>query len=205
MKRALALVLLLIVCSALVSGCFTQALNLYKNATFGARFYNYDNVDHWRDTIVMSASGVNSTWNMTMYVKNDTLNGTDVRYMRVITEGNGVNITYDVWFNKTTYDILRMHAKGTTGDFYQDKDVSKMQIYTIADVGLSYYFVPFWPAKNISVKSPDGKTSNLTVYSATDNKGFTVMYWIHPQVPVPVKVEMIDKNYTITETLQEYK
>jgi hypothetical protein len=203
LKRAYVAVFLLIACAAMVSGCSSRALDL-KNATFGGNFYDFNNVHYWKDNVIMSANGVNSTWNMTVYVKNDTLNGTPARYMQVVTEGNGMNITYDIWSNATTYDVLKMHAKGTIGDYYQDRDTSKLQIYTLPDLGLSYYFVPFWPVKNVMAKTPDGSMIPVIIYSASDNKGFSVTYCIHPQVPVPLKVEMVDKNFKITETLVEY-
>jgi hypothetical protein len=152
----------------------------------------------------MSASGVNSTWNMTIYVKNDELNGTPARYMQVLTEGNGMNITYDVWSNATTYDILRMHAKGKMGDYFQDRDTSKLQIFTLPDIGLSYYYVPFTPVKNYTANMPNGGTIPVTVYTATNNNGFSVTYWIYKRSPVPLRIEMTDKNFKITETLIEF-
>jgi hypothetical protein len=203
-KRAYVVVavFLFIVCAALVSGCYSQA-QFMKNATMGANFYNFNNLRYWKDNVVMSASGVNSTWNMSVYVRNDSLNGTPARYMRILTDGNGMNITYDVWSNLTTYDVLNMHAKGTIGDYFQDRDTSKLQIYTLPDVGLSYYYVPFWAVKNITARMPDGNTMPMTIYSASDNKGFSVTYWINPSVPVPLRVEMVDKNFQITESLLE--
>ncbi|MDI6896461.1 hypothetical protein [Methanocella conradii] len=203
MKRAYLVVFLLIGCSALVSGCYSSAEYL-KNATPGSSFYNFNGIRYWKDNITMHASGVNSTWNMTIYVKNDTLDGKPARYMQVITEGNGMNITYDIWSNATTYEVLKMHAKGTIGDYFQDRDTSKLQIYTLPDIGLSYYFVPFWPIKSIMARMADGSIIPITVYSASDNKGFSVTYWVSPQVPVPIKVEMAEKNFKITEMLLEY-
>lgn len=203
MKRAYVAVFIFIMCAAPVSGCYSQA-EYMKNATFGNNFYNFDKVHYWKDNVTMYGGGVNSTWNMTVYVRDDTLNGTPARYMQVVTEGNGMNITYDVWSNATTYNILKMHAKGTIGDYFQDRDTSTLQIYTLPDVGLSYYFVPFWPVKNVTARTPDGGTIPLTVYSATDNKGFSVTYWISPLAPVPLKVEMTEKNFKITGSLVEY-
>lgn len=203
MKRAYVAVCLLIVCAALASGCVSQAEYL-KNATFGSSFYDYGKVHYWKNNVTMFGGGVNSTWNMTVYVMNDTLNGTPARYMKIITEGNGMNITYGVWSNATTYNILKMHAKGTQGDYFQDRDTSSLQIYTLPDVGLSYYFVPFWPVKNVTAKTPNGAMIPLTVYSASDNKGFSVTYLVSPMVPVPIRVEMAEKNFKITETLIDY-
>jgi hypothetical protein len=203
LKRAYAAVLLLIVAAALVSGCYSQAYDL-KNATYGSNFYDYGKVHYWKDTVTMYGGGVNSTWNMTVYVTNDMLNGTPARHMKIITEGNGMNITYDVWSNATTRNVLKMHAKGTQGDYFQDRDTSNLQIYTLPDVGLSYYFVPFWPIKNATATASNGVVIPMTVYSASDNRGFSVMYLVSPAVPVPLKVEMADKNFKITETLVDY-
>ncbi len=203
MKRAYVAVFLFILCAALVSGCLSQA-QLPKNATFGGNFYDFNNVHSWKYGVVMAASGVNSTWNMTTSVKNDQLNGTPARYMQVLTEGNGMNITYDVWSNATTYNILRMHAKGDIGGYFQDRDTSSLQIFTLPDIGLSYYYVPFMPVENYSVTMPNGGTIPVTIYTATNNNGFTVTYWIYKGSPVPLRVEMTDKNFKISETLLEY-
>ncbi len=202
MKRAF-LAVFMVLCAAAMSGCYSSAEYL-KNATPGSSFYNFDVVSYWKDNVTMYASGVNSTWNMTVFVRNDSLDGKPVRYMQVITEGNGMNITYDIWSNLTTFDVLKMHAKGSIGDYFQDRDTSKLQIYTLPDIGLSYYFVPFWPIKNVMGKTTDGRMIPITVYSAADNKGFSVTYWASPQVPVPIRVEMADKNFRITEMLVEY-
>jgi hypothetical protein len=203
LKPAYLALFLLIACGILVSGCFSQAQYL-KNASFGGNFYDFNRVSHWKDSVVMSASGVNSTWNMTVHMQGALLEGKPVRYMQVITEGNGLNITYDIWSNLTTYEVLKMHAKGRQGDYFQDRDTSNLQIYTLPDVGLSYFFVPFTPVRNLTVKTSDGAAIPVTIYTAQDNKGFSVSYMIHPQVPVPIKVEMADKNFKITETLLEY-
>jgi hypothetical protein len=203
LKRAYVAVFLIIACAAIVSGCASQA-QYQKNATFGGNFYNFDKVHYWKNNVSMYANGVNATWNMTVHVRNNTLDGATVRYMEIVTEGNGMNITYDVWSNRTTYEVLKMHARGYIGDRFQDRDTSPQQIFTLPDVGLSYYFVPFTTIKNTTVKMPDGRNVPIVVYSASDNKGFSVTYWICPPVPVPVKVEMSDKNFRITETLIEY-
>jgi len=203
MKRAYIAAFLLIACAVAMAGCASQAEYL-KNATLGGNFYNYNNVHYWKDSITMNASGVSSRWNMTVYVKNDTLNGAPVRYMQIVTEGNGMDITYDVWSDPKNYSVVKMHGKGTIGDYYQDKDTSTLQIGTLPDVGLSYYFVPFWPVKNITARTPDGNTIPITVYSASDNKGLTVAYWMCPYVPVPMKVEVSDQNVWLTETLVGY-
>lgn len=203
MKHALLAVFLIILCAAMVSGCYSSAEYL-KNATPGSSFYNFNGVRYWKDSVTMYASGANSTWNMTVFVRNDTLDGKPVRYMQVITQGNGMDITYDIWSNLTTLEVLKMHAKGSIGDYFQDEDTSKLQIYTLPDIGLSYYFVPFWPIKNIMGRAADGSIIPITVYSASDNKGFSVTYWVSPRVPVPIRVEMADKNFKITEMLLEY-
>ncbi len=204
MKRDCLAVLLLILCAAAVAGCSSQALDL-KNATFGGNFYNYDKVHTWKTNVTMNASGVSSAWNQTVYVKNDTLDGRPVRFMRILAEGNGMNITYDVWSDPKNYSVLRMHAKGTTGDYYQDKDTSPLQIQTLPDVGLTYFFVPFWPVKNYTAKTPDGNLIPVTIYSASDNKGLTVTYWMCPYVPVPMKMQVSDPNLIITQTLLSYE
>jgi len=207
LKRAyLALFLLaacVVACATGLAGCVSQAQNL-NNATLGVNFYNYSQVHYWKDNVTMNASNVTSTWNMTVYVRNDTLNGTPVRYMQILTQGNGMYITYDVWSDPKTMAVTRMHAKGYTGDYFQDKDTSVLQINTLPDVGLSYYFVPFWPIRNMTAKTPDGNIIPITVYSASDNKGLTVSYWMCPYVPVPMKAEVADPNLRITETLVEY-
>ena len=190
-------------CVAIAAGCVSQAEYL-KNATYGSNFYDFNKVHYWKDNVTMYGGGVNSTWNMTVYVTNGSLNGTPARYMKIITEGNGVNITYDVWSNATTFNVLRMHAKGTQGDYFQDRDTSTLQIYTLPDVGLSYYFVPFWPVKNTTARTLDGALIPLTVYSASDNRGFSVTYTVSPLLPVPIRVEMADKNFKIMETLIDY-
>lgn len=203
MKRAYVAVFFLIVCAVLMSGCYSQAQYM-KNATYGANFYDYNKLHYWKDSVVMSASGVNATWNMTIYVRNDTLNGTLARYMQVVTEGNGMNITYNIWSNATTYAVLLMHATGYMGDYYQDRDTSTLQIFTLPDVGLSFYYVPFSLLGNITARTANGNVIPVSIYSATSSTGFSVIYSIYPPVPVPLKVEMVDKNYTITESLLEY-
>lgn len=204
MKRAYAAVLLLIACAVVVSGCATRAQDL-KNTTLGGNFYNYDKVHKWMYNVTMTASGATSAWNMTVYVKNDTFGGAPARYMQILTEGNGMNIAYDVWSDPKNYSVLRMHAKGTTGDYFQDKDVSTMQIGTLPDVGLSYYFVPFWAIKNGTANTATGTKIPVTVYSASDNKGLTVTYWVCPYVPVPLQVEVSDPNVRIVELLVGYE
>jgi len=203
LKRAYVGVIFLLVCAALASGCVSQA-DYLKNATFGSSFYDYGKVHYWKNNVTMYGGGVNSTWNMTVHVMNDTLDGKPARYMKVVTEGNGMNITYDVWSNATTYKILKMHARGTQGDYFQDRDTSTLQIYTLPDIGLSYYFVPFWPVKNVTVRTSDGVMMPVKIYSASDNRGFSVTYMVSPMVPVPIKVEIVDKNFKITETLVDY-
>lgn len=204
MKRAYALVFALIICIALVSGCTSQAEPSQKNATAGYKFYDFNKAHTWKMNITMYASGVNSTWDMIVHQENETVDGSILRHFQIDTIGNGMNITYDVWSNATTYEVTRMHAKGYTGDYYEDRDTSKQQVYTLPDFGLSYYFVPFLPIRQINVVSPDGRIAPATIYAATDNKGFTVAYWINPSLPVPIKVEATDKNFKITSMLVEY-
>ncbi len=203
MKRVYVAVLLLIVCAALVPGCTTRAEYL-KNATFGSSFYDYGKVHYWKDSVVMHGGGVNSTWNMTVYVNNDTFNGEPARYMKIITEGNGMNITYDVWSNATTNKVLKMHASGTQGDYFQDRDTATQQIQTLPDVGLSYYFVPFWPVKNVTAKTPNGVTIPMTVYTVSDNRGMSITYLVSKMVPVPIRVEVVQGDIKLTETLVDY-
>ncbi len=204
MKRAHVVVLLLIIGAALASGCVSRA-DYLKNATFGSSFYDFNKVHYWKNNVTMYGGGTSSTWDMAVDIKNDTLDGAPVRYMKIVTEGNGMNITYDVWSNATTLQVLKMHAKGTQGDYFQDRDTSSLQIYTLPDVGLSYYFVPFWPIKNTTVKTSNGVMVPITIYSASDNKGFTVTYTVSPLVPVPIRVEMAGKDYKIVETLIDYR
>jgi hypothetical protein len=202
-KHAYALAFALIIVTALVFGCVTQAQQSPKNATYGYKFFDFNKAHDWTYNITMSTNGTNSTWNMMVHQENETINGSVVRHFVILTVGNGMNITYDVFSNASTYQVTDMHAKGSTGDFYQDTDTSTLQIYTLPDFGLAYYFVPFAPVKTITVIGADGRTAPATLYSATDNKGFTVAYLANPDIPVPIKIETIDKNFKVTSLLTD--
>lgn len=200
MKRVLPVAILLGI--LLVSGCCGQMpMSVPPGGKMGKDLYNVNSLSQWTYNVTMSSGGVNSSWDM------NVTNGRDggLRHTIVHTLGNGMDIVYNVWSNMTTFDIDRMHAKGTIGDYMQDRDVSKLQIYTLPDVGLSYWFVPFALVGNQTIKDPNGNLASVGVYSATDNKGFSVTYWKHPQVPVPLYVEMKDKSFRITMMLTEYK
>jgi hypothetical protein len=119
----------------------------------------------------------------------------------VVTVGNGINITYDVWSDPTTYSVLNMHANGTMGNFSQDKDTSVLQIGTLPDMGLTFYYIPFWPVSSTTVRMPNGNTIPVTVYSVTDNSGDTLSYLIYKESPVPLKVDIVQKTYTMEQTL----
>jgi hypothetical protein len=172
-----------------------------RNATYGSSFYNFNNVHYWEDNVVMTANGTSSTWNMTVYVNNSTYEGKPARYMQVVTVGNGINITYDVWSDPTTYSVLNMHANGTMGNYSQDKDTSILQIDTLPDMGLTFYYIPFWPVTSTTVRMPNGNTIPVTVYSVTDNIGDTLSYMIYKESPVPLKVDIVQKTYTMEQTL----
>lgn len=203
MKHAYALAFALIIVSALAFGCVTQAQQFPKNATYGYKFFDFNQAHDWKYNVTMSTNGTNSTWDMMVHQENETVNGSVIRHFIIQTIGNGMNITYDVWSNASTYQVTSMHAKGSAGDFYQDTDTSTLQIYTLPDFGLAYYFVPFTPVKTITVVGADGRTAPATLYSATDNKGFTVAYLANPSIPVPIKIETIDKNSKVTSMLME--
>ncbi len=205
MKYAYALVFALIILAALVFGCISQAQPSPNNSTYGYKFFDFNKAHDWKYNVTMSAGGVNSTWDMMVHQENETINGSVVRHFVIQTIGNGMNITYDVWSNASTYQVTRMHAKGSTGDFYQDNDTSTLQIFTIPDFGLTYYSVPLSPVKTITVVGADGRSAPATLYAATDNKGFTVAYLANRDVPVPLKIETIDKNIKVTSMLMEVK
>ncbi|HEY3422094.1 MAG TPA: hypothetical protein VGK13_02970 [Methanocellaceae archaeon] len=191
--------------TALVFGCITHAQPSPNNVTYGYKFFNFNQAHDWKYNVTMAAGGVNSTWNMSVHQENETINGSIMRHFIVETIGNGMNITYDVLSNASTYQVTNMHAKGSIGDFYQDKDTSTLQVNTIPDFGLIYYFVPFSPVKQITVVGQDGRTAPATLYAATDNKGFTVAYLVNPTVPVPLKIEATDKNCKVTSMLTEVR
>ena len=203
MKHAYALAFALIILAALTFGCISSAQPPPANSTYGYKFYDFNKAHSWTYNVSMSAGGANSTWDMLVSQKNETVNGSIMRHFIVETIGNGMNITYDIWSNASTYQVTRMHAKGSIGDFYQDTETSTLQIYTLPDFGLSYYFVPFTPMKQITAVGQNGNMAPATLYAATDNKGFTVAYLINPDVPVPLKIEAIDKNYKVTSMLTQ--
>lgn len=193
-------VLLILITVALIAGCLSGIQSApYGNATSGKQLYDVDELATWKYAVIMNSSDAISTWNMTI----NSSQG-EPRHMTVGTVGNGMDILYDIWWNTTTYQISRMHAKGTIGDYYQDKDVSPMQIYTLPDVGLTYYFVPFQLAGNVTVRGVDGNLSRVNVFTAADNKGFRVTYWVHPDMPLPVKIEMTSAEFRITMMLLDY-
>lgn len=193
-------IILLIAGSALVSGCVSQALDM-RNATYGKSFYDFNNVHYWEDNVVMTANGTSSSWNMTVYVKNVTYNDKPALYLQVVTVGNGMNITYDVWSDPATYNVLKMHANGTIGNYSQDKDTSVLQIDTLPDVGLTFYYVPFWPVANTTARMANGNTIPVTIYSVTDNMGNSLSYMIYKGSPVPLKVEISQQTYKMEQTL----
>lgn len=200
MKRELA-ILLFFLLVLLASGCVSGIQGSpYANATPGVKLYDLGNVSHWTYAVNMTANNTASEWNMTV----DNYGG-DPRHMVIYTIGNGMDIVYDVWWNDTTYQVERMHANGSIGDYYQDRDVSPLQIQTLPDTGLLYYWVPFQPVRNAMVKGADGQMANLTVFAATDNSGFTVAYWYHPAVPLPAKIMMSSRDVNVTMMLTDYK
>jgi hypothetical protein len=205
LKRAYALAILLVISGALVFGCITTAQPPSKDAVYGYKFFDFNKAHYWKMNVTMSASGVNATWDMAVRQNNETINGSILRHFQVDTIGNGMNITYDIWSNATTYEVVRMHAKGAIGDFYQDTDTSTLQIYTLPDFGIIYYLVPLSPLRNVTVSMPDGNTATAYWYAATDNKGYTIAYLANPNVPVPLEIKTIDKNYEVTSRLMEYQ
>jgi len=190
--------LVAIVAAGCVSGVQSSP---YANAVTGKQIYNLSNASHWKYTVLMSAGGANSTWNMTV---NNTYNPGSESYMSVGTIGNGMDILYDVWYNATTYQVDRMHAKGWIGDYYQERNVSTLQIQTLPDTGLLYYFVPLQYAGAVTVRDVSGQAGQLGVYTAEDNRGFRLNYWAHPAMPLPAKIEMSNRNFNITMMLISY-
>ncbi|MCD1294569.1 hypothetical protein CUJ83_06080 [Methanocella sp. CWC-04] len=209
MKSSHALFLAMIMIFVILSGCCSglQGNPMYsgKNITPGYKLYNVDKLQYWKYNVTMAASGVNSTWDMTVQVDYPMIDGEKLRHMVVDTVGNGMDIQYDIWSNISSYNIERMYAKGNIGDYHQEREVSKLQIYTLPDVGLAYIIVPFMHTGNITVVDPNGNPGKVMYYSATDNKNFTVSYWVHPDIPVPVKIVLSEKNFQITMMLVDYK
>jgi hypothetical protein len=190
--------LVAIVAAGCVSGVQSSP---YANAVTGKQLYNLSNVSNWKYAVVMAAGGANSTWNMTVNQTGDP--GGD-RHMDIGTVGNGMDIRYDILYNSTTFQVDRMHAKGWIGDYYQERNVSNMQIYTLPDTGLIYYFVPLQYAGSVSVRDVSGQTGQLGVFTATDNRGFRLTYWAHPAMPLPAKIEMSNRDFNITMMLISY-
>jgi hypothetical protein len=170
----------------------------YDNAVMGKQIYNLSNASSWKYAVAMAAGGANSTWNMTV---NNSREPDGEMYMTVGTVGNGMDILYDIWYNGTTYKVDRMHAKGWIGDYYQERNVSTLQIQTLPDTGLLYYFVPLQYAGAVSVRDASGQTGQLGIYTAADTSGFRVTYWAHPAMPLPAKIEMSNRDFNITMLL----
>ncbi len=186
-----------------VAGCVSgMQASPYTGAVTGKDIYDTGNVTYWKYGVVMSAGGANSTWNMTV---NNTQDPDGEMQMIVGTVGNGMDILYNVRWNASTYKVDRMHAKGYIGDYYQDRDVSPLQIQTLPDTGLLYYFVPMQFMGNVTVKDATGKAAKLAVFSASDTSGFTLTYWAHPAMPLPPKIEMTGRDFKITMSLLDYR
>jgi hypothetical protein len=202
LRHKLALAMFFLFVAIIAAGCVSGVQSSpYDNAVMGKQIYNLSNVSSWKYAVVMSAAGTNSTWNMTV---NQTAGPGDDRHMEVGTVGNGMDIVYDIWYNASTYQVDRMHAKGWIGDNYQERNVSTMQVYTLPDTGLMYYFVPLQYAGAVSVRDASGQTGQLGVYTATDNKGFTLTYWAHQAMPLPAKIQMSTRDCNITMMLISY-
>jgi len=200
---ALSLLALALVTTIAVSGCISNMqASPYAGATAGQRLYDAANASYWKYGVVMTAGGTNSTWNMTV---NSSRDASGEGHMVIVTLGNGLNETYDVGWNTSTYQVDSMHAMGWIGDRYQERNVSPLQIQTLPDTGLIYYFVPFQYAGNVTVRDVNGRAAALGVFTAADTSGFRVTYWVHPSIPVPVKIEMSDKDFDITMMLIDYR
>ena len=203
MRHKSALVILLLLAALFVAGCVSGApYNPPANAVMGRQIYDLGNVTSWKYAVVMSAGGANATWNMSV---NDVRDPDGEMNMTVYTLGNGMDVVYNIWWNSTTYNVDRMHAKGKIGDLYQDKDTSTQQIFTLPETGLMYYNVPLQYAGAVNVRDTNGQIGQLGVFTATDNKGFTLTYWAHPAIPLPVKILMSSRDYNITMMLLDYK
>jgi hypothetical protein len=203
LRHKLALAMFLLLVAIVAAGCVSGVQSSpYANAVTGKQIYNLSNVSSWKYAVVMAAGGANSTWNMTV---NNTYNRYGDSYMDIGTVGNGMDIRYDVWYNATTYQVDRMHAKGWIGDYFQDRNTSSQQILTLPDTGLMYYFVPLQYAGAVTVRDASGQAGQLGVYTATDNRGFRLTYWSHPAMPVPAKIEMSNRDFNITMMLISYR
>lgn len=203
MRHKLALAFLFLLAVAVSAGCVSGApYSPYANSVPGKQLYNLSNVSSWKYAVVMSASGTNTTWNMTV---NQTGDPDGEMHMEVGTVGNGMDILYDIWYNGSTFQVYRMHAKGWIGDYYQERNVSNQQILTLPDTGLIYYFVPLQYAGSVPVRDASGQIAQLGVFTATDNKGFRLTYWAHPEMPLPAKIEMSGRDFNVTMMLISYR
>lgn len=203
MKRDRLLFFALILICLAVAGC-TQMPAAPMNSgdvVIGHKLYNIDRLSYWKYNVTMATKDTNASWDM--MVNNSIEDGT--RHMGVYTLGNGMDITYDVRSNVSSYKIDRMYANGTIGDYYQNREVSPLQIFTLPDTGLSYYYVPFRDMGNVTIKGTGGNEAQANVYSASDNRGFTVTYWVHPEIPAPVRIEMSTSDFEIVMMLTDYK
>ncbi len=205
MRHKLALAFLFLLAAGVAAGCVSGAPSgPYANAVLGKQLYNLSNASHWEYNVVMSTGSTNSTWNMTM---SQTAEPGVERRMEIGTVGNGMDILYDVWYDTSTFQVNRMHAKGWIGDYYQERNVSTMQIQTLPDTGLLYYQVPMQYAGSVMVKDAGGQAGQLYVYTASNNRGLTLTYWIHPAIPVPVKIQLnnSDMGVILTMMLNSYR
>ena len=203
MRHKLALAMFFLLVAIVAAGCVSGVQSSpYANAVMGKQIYNLSNASSWKYTVVMAAGGANSTWNMTV---NNTYNPGSESFMDIGTVGNGMDIRYEVWYNASTYQLSRMHAKGWIGDYYQDRNTSIQQIQTLPDTGLLYYFVPLQYAGAVSVRDISEQAGQLGVYTATDNRGFRLTYWAHPMMPLPAKIEMSNRDFNITMMLISYQ
>ncbi len=201
LRHRLALAVLLLA-GVIAAGCVSgTGPSPYANAVMARSIYDVANLSSWAYAVNMSAGGTSSAWNMTV---NNTGEPGGGMHMTVGTVGNGMDVRYDVWWNATTYQVDHMHAKGWIGDYYQDRNVSTQQILTLPDTGLNYYFVPLQYAGTVTIKDANGKQGQLGVYTATDYSGFRLTYWAHPAIPLPVKIEMSNRNFNITMMLINY-
>jgi hypothetical protein len=202
LRHKLALAMFFLFVAIIAAGCVSGVQSSpYANAVMGKQIYNLSNVSSWKYAVLMSAGGANSTWNMTV---NNTYNPGSESYMSVGTVGNGMDILYDIWYNATTYQVDRMHAKGWIGDYYQERNVSTLQIQTLPDTGLLYYLVPLQYAGAVTVRDVSGQAGQMGVYTAMDTSGFRLTYWAHPAMPLPAKIEMNSRDFNITMMLISY-
>jgi hypothetical protein len=205
LRYELALAVLFLLVALVAVGCVSGVQSSpYANAVMCKQIYNLSNVSSWKYMVEMSARGTNSTWNMTV---NNTYNPRGESYMDIATLGNGMDIRYDVWYNASTYQIDRVHARGSIGNYYQDRNTSTQQIYTLPDTGLIYYFVPLQYAGVVTVQDASEQPGQLGAFTATDNKGFRLTYWANQAMvssgvaltsPGQEKVTVDGTSYTCT-------